>query len=293
MYLFVLSIAVIIRIFSNSLANVFQKKLAMRVFSPFCVNALTYFVLSAVCIPLILFGGSIELSQSFWINSLIVGLLGALGNGFLIKALEKGELSVLGPINAYKAVAGLVFGVFLLKELPNIAAVSGMVLIIAGSYFVLDTLEEKFSFSLLKNKQIQYRFLALLFSAAEAVFIKKVILASSVLYAFVSWCFFGALFSLVLAKISGIHFSKELSGLKTPYAIRYLLCIVICAGLMQYATNFVFERMNVAYALSLFQLSAIVSVLFGFKIFKEKDIRKKLLGTSIMILGAVLIILYN
>jgi len=49
--------------------------------------------------------------------------------------------------------------------------------------------------------------------------------------------------------------------------------------------------MPVGYALALFQLSGIVSVGLGYAFFKERNIRKKLLGTAIMIMGAVLIIL--
>jgi drug/metabolite transporter (DMT)-like permease len=61
---------------------------------------------------------------------------------------------------------------------------------------------------------------------------------------------------------------------------------------MQYSTNFVFANMNVAYALSLFQLSTIVSVFLGVNIFKEKELAKKLIAAIIMILGALCIILY-
>lgn len=62
---------------------------------------------------------------------------------------------------------------------------------------------------------------------------------------------------------------------------------------MQYSTNYVFLKMNVSYALALFQLSAIVSVFLGYKIFSEKNIAKKLFGSVIMVIGAVLIILFN
>jgi drug/metabolite transporter (DMT)-like permease len=49
--------------------------------------------------------------------------------------------------------------------------------------------------------------------------------------------------------------------------------------------------MPVGYALSLFQLSTIVSVFFGHRFFNEQDIRKKLIGSAIMIAGSVIIIL--
>ena len=49
--------------------------------------------------------------------------------------------------------------------------------------------------------------------------------------------------------------------------------------------------MNVSYALALVQLSTILSVVFGWKFFAEKNIKKKLLGSVIMIAGAVVLIL--
>ncbi len=69
--------------------------------------------------------------------------------------------------------------------------------------------------------------------------------------------------------------------------------LILCIGTMQYTTNYVFSHMNVGYALALFQLSTLVSILLGYKIFQESDIRKKLLGSVIMIVGSVLIILLN
>jgi drug/metabolite transporter (DMT)-like permease len=60
---------------------------------------------------------------------------------------------------------------------------------------------------------------------------------------------------------------------------------------MQLTTNYAFANMQVGYALSLFQLSIIVSVLLGYKIFKEQDVRKKLIGSGIMIAGSIIIIL--
>lgn len=49
--------------------------------------------------------------------------------------------------------------------------------------------------------------------------------------------------------------------------------------------------MNVSYALALFQLSAILSVILGWKYFRETDLKKKLLGSAIMGAGAAILIL--
>ena len=254
------------------------------------VNFLTYLLLSVVCMVFAFIVHWPQLSTDFWLYSILGGIAGGAGNGFLVKALQKGELSVLGPINAYKAVVGILVGMLLLREVPNVWGVLGIVLIIYGSYFVLDTTDEKFSWALLRKREIQYRIWAMVLTAIEAVFIKKVILASSPTIAFFSWCWFGALFSFLLLLLYRLNIRKELSNAGHVHLQQYGW-LVLCIGVMQFSTNYVLDHMRVGYALSLFQLSLLVSVLLGHRIFGEKEIRKKLIGSAIMLIGSVVIIL--
>jgi drug/metabolite transporter (DMT)-like permease len=284
-----ITLAVLLRIFSNPLANVFQKQLSEKGIHPIFFNFLSWLFLAFGCVMTMTFITWPELSQKFWIYAIICGIVGAFGNGFLVKAIEKGELSVLGPINSYKAIVGIIGGIILLGEIPNFWGLLGIALIIFGSYFVLDTTEERFSLALLKRRDIQYRLWALILTAIEAVFIKKVIIETSVTFAFISWCCFGAVFSFLMLFIYRVEIKNE--SQKIDYKIiRKILALVVCIAIMQYSTNFIFDHMSVGYALSLFQLSVIVSVLFGNRFFNEQDIPKKLTGSAIMIIGSVLII---
>ena len=284
-------IALTARIVTNPLANVFQKKLAQNSVSSLHINVLTYLCLGVMCIFPAFYIPWLGYSNSLWGMAAVSGMFGALGNGCLIKALQGGELSVLGPVNSYKSVVAMIIGFFLLQEVPDFCGILGVFLIIWGSYFVFDTQKEGFSLALFKRKDIQFRILATIFTAIEAVFIKKVILLSSALAAFVLWCWFGFLFSTVLSFLlkpqTRISFS-----LQNLTFFKYFAGIVLCVGLAQFSTNYVFNTMNVSYALALFQLSLVLSVFFGFFFFKEKDIIKKLVGSFIMICGSVLIILY-
>jgi len=269
---------------------VYQKQLTTGGNHPLLVNFLTYLLLSVACI----FGASFiqwqPLSQQFWLYSILGGIAGALGNGFLVKALQKGDLSVLGPINSYKSVVGIIVAIILLGEVPNLWGILGIVLIIYGSYFVLDTTAERFSLALLKKSEIQFRLWAMILTAIEAVFVKKVILASSTTVAFISWCCFGAVFSFVLFFIYRLDLTKEAGKIQRSDIGKYVF-LILCIGTMQLTTNYAFEQMAVGYALSLFQLSTIVSVLLGYRFFKEQNIRKKLIGSAIMIIGSIVIIL--
>ncbi|WP_240670971.1 EamA family transporter [Lacibacter luteus] len=278
------------RIISNPLGNVLQKQLTVKGNHPLLVNFLTYLLLSVLCGYILVTTSWLLLPQQFWMFAIAGGLTGALGNGFLVKALQKGDLSVLGPINSYKSVVGIIVAVFLLGELPNVWGLLGVALIIYGSYFVLDTTAERFSWALFKKSEIQFRIWAMILTAIEAVFVKKVIVASSATIAFVSWCCFGALFSFLLLFVYRLPLAKELKKIATP-DLKFYLLLIVCIGTMQFTTNYVFDRMPVGYALSLFQLSTILSVLFGYRLFNEANIRKKLIGSVIMLVGSVVIIL--
>ena len=273
--------AVIIRIFTNSATNVFQKRLAENGESPVVINFLVYFILTLPAVPIILCSNTFIPSKEFFIYAVLGGVCGAVCNCFMVLALERGQLSVLGPINSYKAIIGLLFGMIILKEFPSIYGLAGMLLIIFGTYFIFDKPADFF------KKDILYRFLALIFSAMEAVFIKKVILLSSISISFAVSSILGALFSFVIYKV----FSKNNFSLREKLMKSDLWNTAICFGVMTFVTAFVFKFMNVGYALSLFQISVILNVFLGYKLFREQNLRKKLAGSVIILIGSTMIIL--
>ena len=130
----------------------------------------------------------------------------------------------------------------------------------------------------------------MILTAVEAVFLKKVIVASNVTISFFSWCWFGAVFSFLLLLLYKVNLSEEIKR-TSKIDFRSYLYLAFCIGAMQLTTNYVFENMPVGYALALFQLSTIISVILGYRIFKEQDIRKKLVGSVIMMTGSIIIIL--
>ena len=229
---------ILIRIFSNSYLNVFQKILTTRGEKSSVINFYTYLGLS------------------------LAGVL------FLHQV-------------SYKPVVALIFGIIFLHEIPTISALLALVLIITGTYFVLGGWGKS------KNRNIIaifYRILALICSGTEAVFIKKIILITGTTNCFILWALSGLLFSSMI-----VAFSRHKPVIK-EYKYQFLL--ILAVGIMQYSTNFVFARMNVSYALALFQLSTLLSVFLGVNMFHEAGLKKKIAGSIIMILGAVILILW-
>ena len=210
--MFITVTALISRILSNPAANALQKLLSTK-YSSISINVYSYFFLSLFCLGWIIcaslglpnlsnsdiaISGWSGLSYAYWSYVALAGILCTLGSVCLIKALQLGEMSVLGPINSYKCLVGLFFGWIILGEIPHIAEIFGVILIIFGSWYIFDTEDGGFNFKLLLRKDIILRFCALFFTGCEAVVLKKIILMSSVEKSFILWCFSGFIFSLLL-----------------------------------------------------------------------------------------------
>ena len=268
-------LGVLLRIISNSYINVFQKLLANFGNKPVVINFYTYFGLTVLSLFLLPFV-NLSFSNELLINFLLMGILGALGNYFIIKALSLEDLSSLAPINSYKPIVAMVGAFLYLNEIPSFSAVLGILLIIAGTYIL-------YKRGKVSNTAIAYRILALIFSGTEAVFIKKIILLTNIPTSFILWSVSGLVFAFVLSGASK-------NNLKLPN-IKYLSLLILTVALMQYSTNFVFSKINVAYALALFQLSTLLSIFLGANIFHEKDMTRKIIASFIMIFGSVVIIL--
>jgi len=273
-----------LRIITNSASNVFQKNLTNIGEHPAKINFINYILMSLFSIPILLINNFLDFTFEFWTFAILGGITGAICNFFMALALRQGQLSVLGPINSYKSVIGLIFGIILLQEYPSIYGLAGIVLIIFGTYFIFDKPSDFF------KKDILYRFYALFFSAIEAVFIKKVIILSSISVSFAVSSIFGAIFSFLIIKI----FVPEQTKLSIEQSqIKQYTLMALCFGSMTFLTAFVFKLINVSYALALFQLSVVLNVILGYKLFREKNLLKKLAGSFIILLGSTMIILFG
>ena len=284
-------VAVALRILVNPLVNVFQKRICAEGQSPWVASFLTYFGLSFLVLPWAWDISWEALPRNVWGYTVLIGLLSALGNGCLVKAMQSGELSVLGPINAWKPVIGLICGIFLLGEIPNVTGLAGLLLILAGSYFIVgaDSTSSRFSWNFLRRRDLQYRIAAMVLGAVEAGFIKSMIIDTNPHVTFMLWCWSGMIFSFLFLWVRGNTDWKQ-EWNRTKQLKGSYLVLILSVGLMQLMTNYAFDKIAVGYALALFQLSAVLSVFYGWLFFNETKIYRKLAASMVMVAGSILII---
>jgi drug/metabolite transporter (DMT)-like permease len=282
---------VVIRIIANPFSNVFQKILTRKRADPLAIICLTHGLLSLACLPWVLCV-RLRLHGAFWINISICAVLAVAANTLIVAAVKRSDLSLLGPINAYKAIVSLIPGMIFLREFPGAVGLSGMGLIVAGSYLLVDRSDHSVKANafvrFFNDRGVQYRFAALVLSATEAVFLKKALLASSPMATFVFWCILGFAVSLPMVMIMGTNVSHELRVFQSAASTVALL--FVSTGLMQYCTIVTLAALHVGYALALFQMSTLISVFLGYHVFQEKHFFERMIGSIVMIAGAVLVI---
>jgi drug/metabolite transporter (DMT)-like permease len=289
-------LSVIVRIVASPASNVFQKQLTQRAADPIFIICVTHALLALICLPMLFQPATFELGAGFWTNMTVSSLLAVSGNALLVFALRSADLSLLAPINAYKSVLGLVLGIFLINEVPGPIGVAGVLLILAGTFFLGGSDPERPNgnpFALFfRERGVQLRFAALGLSATEAVFLKKAVLESSSQTTFVFWSILGfPIAAAAVALLMRNELGKQVVLLRRN--ARTYLWLAATTGAMQLATLVTFGKLQVGYSLALFQLSILISVFLGYRYFQEADIRKRLAGSLIMIAGATLIVVHG
>jgi drug/metabolite transporter (DMT)-like permease len=289
-----LSLIVLCRVIANPLSNVFQKILTRRSSGALFVIVATHFLMSLACLPIAaLVMRHAPLSRAFWFNIGVVAVLTIASNALLVAAVRLSDLSVLGPVNAYKSIISLIPAAILLHERPGLMGLAGMGLIVTGSYFIVDKKVadpgRNVFVRFFTERGVQLRFAAMTLSAIEAVFLKNALLVSSVAPTFVFWAILGFIAGLFAMMLPGTKLQNEIR--RVGQSIPVYLSLAVTTGVMQLCTIIVLGDFKVGYALALFQTSTLVSVLLGYRIFNESNFAERLLGSVIMMGGAILIVL--
>ena len=281
---------VCLRIACNAWLNVLQKR-ALQHFSTSLLVAATFVLLAALTAPFLFFYSFKDLPSAFWCNMLLVVAFDIPGNFFLVKSVGLADLSLIGPLNAYKPVVALLLGTLFLDETPSMQGRLGVAITLGGSLLLAAKPGSALSKQTTAVEQTHgewYRLLALLFTASASIFLKAAINASSAWHTFIAWAMLGALPAATL------FFVRRAQGRTAMRNVRghgrELVLMAVLFLMMQLFTLQAFALMPVAYVLALFQLSGLVNVWLGWKIFNEKNILRRAVASVVMIAGAVLLL---
>lgn len=276
---------IFLRVLLSVSSNTIQKRLLLDGIRVLPVWLATYAlmlvpgVVLAVARPVVSAG-------DFWINVLLGGFLDAAGNLAMVAALRSTDLSIFGPLNAFRPVLALVFGRIFLGESPSLAGVAGVGVTVAGAVVLFGGAKETAGAERGRAafRTMGFRLLGLSLSTIGAVFLKRAALGGSVEMTLCGWIGCG-----LICLVAGSFARGEWGAVETGKALKkhgsWLGLHALTFFAMQWLTISIFKRTFLAYSLAYFQLGMILQVVLGRLFFQEPQLRRRLAGAAIMCVG--------
>ncbi len=279
----------ILAAFFESLRDVSSKK-SLKNVDEYSAGWAHRFFASLFLLPILLFVGIPAIGGEFWIVLLVGVSMNIVATILYMRALKYSDISLSVPIASFTPLFLLVTSPFMVGEFPALLGLVGILLIVAGSYMLnIRERHKGYAAPLKALFREQGPRLMLLVAVIWAVTsnIDKIGLRSS---SPVFWAIsVSALSSIVLAALMLHKNGGRIGQVRTN--IRALVPIGFFSALMLVFQTTAMSLTLVSYVISIKRTSSAMSVAMGHFIFGEKNVRERLIGTLVMIAGAILIAL--
>jgi uncharacterized membrane protein len=211
---------------------------------------------------------------------------------FFYKALKTEEVSYVAPLLALSPIVTTFFAAIFFGELPSLMGVVGMLLIILALY-VLNVVRQQKNLlepvrRLFSNKAFKYILLMTL-SYSLGILIDKMAIVSTDIYFYSLMNYlFVSLTLLVIAKFKA---KGQFGVLRTNFPTFALIGVVVASyTLLRFAA---IEQGSAGYVSAILATSVLFSVVLGVLFFKERNLRRKLLVSALILVGLALIKVYG
>jgi drug/metabolite transporter (DMT)-like permease len=278
------------RVLLSVSGNAVQKRLLLEGVRVTPMWIATYLLMLLPAMALSVASG-FSLSGAFLLNVFLGGVLDAVGNLAMVAALRSTDLSVFGPLNAFRPVLALIFGWAFLGETPSLSGGAGVVVTALGAILVLGKPRGGTKDIAAGEvwKVVGLRFAGLALSTFGAVFLKRAALLGSAEVTLAGWIVCG-LGCLSLA--AGWRRSPALTHLKAAWQSHssWLMVHALLFFVMQWFTIRIFQNTLLAYSFAWFQLGMVLQVITGGLFFREPAFGRRLAGCAVMCLGSGLVL---
>ncbi len=280
----------------ESLRNV-SGKLGLKDMDEYLITwAFGFFALPFLIFPYI-FITIPQIGSQYWIALLVDGTLNILATIFQLKAIKSSDLSLTIPLLSFTPLFLLVMSPLILGQYPTLLGIIGVILIVIGSYIlnikrrVLTTQKTSSEYldpfkAMITEHGPKLMLIAAFLLSITSTIDKIGVLNSSPLF----WAVSVHLFTTVTLAPVLIHEYRNHIKL-TGIDVRLLFAVGFFSALAIVTQFIAITTLLVPYVIAIKRTSAVMSVFFGYIIFKEKGIKGRLIGSAIMVLGVVLITL--
>lgn len=239
-------------------------------------------------LPILLFIDIPPLSERYWIALFVGGSINVVTTILYIKAIKISDVSVVVPLVSFTPAFLLVTSPIILGEVPSPLGMFGVMLVVAGSYFLNIREKEKGFFKpfkyLLKDKGSRYMIIVAILWSISSNFDKIGVGESSPLFWAISANIFIAIAMTPFVLFKARKYLRDvLEKFKVHFPIGFFGAATLVFQML--AINLIY----VSYVISIKRTSVILVVFAGFFLFKEKNITTRITGALLMLAGVILI----
>nr|QNO52146.1 hypothetical protein MDNCFBIC_00016 [Methanosarcinales archaeon ANME-1 ERB6] len=242
-------------------------------------------------LPILLFTEIPPLGERFWLALVTGGTLYAFTLVLYMKAIKASDLSITVPMLTFTPLFLLITSPLMVGEFPGIFGLIGIFLIVTGSYLLNINKKSHGYFApfkaLLKEKGPRLMLVVAFIWSITSNIDKIGLQNSSPLFWVIAVDIYVALLMLPLCTFRR---NRKTAQIRANW--RALLKLGLFGGLTAVCQMTAISLTLVAYVISIKRTSAIGGVLFGYLIFKEKGIRARLVGATVMVFGVLFITLF-
>jgi drug/metabolite transporter (DMT)-like permease len=284
-----MAVLVLLRVVLSVSANALQKRLLLNGAGVSQTWILTYSlmlgpaVLAASIRPM---GGG----AAFWRDILIGGGLDAIGNLAMVAALRGTDISIFGPLNAFRPILALAAGWIFLAEMPSAMGLAGIGVTFLGALVLFGGKRDEAAKVSKRElwRMLLLRFAGLSLGTVGAVFLKRAALHSSAEMTVAAWIICGLAVLLAHAAWRQPGALASLGGALSQHKNWLAIHAAVFVS-MQWLTIVIFQRTLLAYSFVFFQLGIVLQVFVGRFVFGEPAFARRLLGAAIMSVGGALV----
>jgi drug/metabolite transporter (DMT)-like permease len=231
----------------------------------------------------------------------LASLLGAIAFLLIAKALRHIEISLTSPFLVFEPAMVAIFAAILLNERITGLQVAGIAVLIVGTY-ILNSHQHDHFFEpfkhIARSKYIKYILLALVIYALDSILDKKIVGAPAdggmgvSVWAFIALVHFFLAINYILIMI---FFSDGFAGIGKGVKTGGWLVFCVAALTIGYRLCQMYTislpGVLVSLVIPIKRLSALFSTVIGGELFHEHQVLRKSLACTIMIIGAILIVM--
>ena len=242
-------------------------------------------------LPFIFFGPLPSLGPGFF-KALIVGaILNFLARLTFLKAIKHADLSIVSPLLSFSPVFIMLAAPVLFKETNSLYSIIGVGLMLAGSGVLTMKRGRAINMALFKSllaeRWLRLGMMVALIWSLVGIVDKAGIYNSSPLFWAV--CVQGLMVGFGLPAVIT---RTRARGKKVFPSIRSALPIGLSNAVVIGLYVLALSLTQVSFVFSMYQTNILFSILFGWLIFKEENIKEKFQGAAIMLVGVIVMSLF-